>query len=61
MDQEEAYRRAQELGGRAVTGYKSACGWVLMEWGGNLTWIVVSKDKTRVLDDGSKRPAKDEE
>jgi len=52
MDYEEAYRRAKELGGRAATAYKSRAGWVLMDWGDNLTWIVVDSAKTKVLDDG---------
>lgn len=59
MKQEEARRRARELGGVAVSAHRRvdvngvAYGWRLGGWPNQKgeTWIVVTLDKKHVLDD----------
>lgn len=59
MKQEEARRRAKELGGIAVSAHQkldsggAPAGWRLGGWPNQKgeTWIVVSTDKKSILDD----------
>lgn len=56
MDQAEARRRARELGGIALTARPKNSprgGWLIGGWpdAGKDVWIVVSTDRTEVLDD----------
>jgi len=55
MERNDADRRAKELGGIAVGARRSpttGC-WILPQWLTKTdTWIVVTPDRTAVLDDG---------
>lgn len=59
MKQEEARRRARELGGVAIHAYQrfdsggAPAGWRIGGWPGQKgeTWIVVSPNRDKVLDD----------